>query len=54
MPIDIARFKEFAPRLNAFRGDAAVPLPANSNQSVRELLSRNVAFASRFHSMVFT
>jgi two-component system CheB/CheR fusion protein len=45
MPNDIARFMNFAPRLDAFRGDRAVPLPANSNPSVRELLSRNGALA---------
>ena len=41
MPKDLVHFLETAARPLAIRGNDAGPLPANSNPSVRELLSRN-------------
>ena len=53
MPNDIGQFMDFAPRPDAFRSnsalhsDSALPLPANSNPSVKELMSRNGALAKQ-------
>jgi len=41
MPDDLKHFTRPTPRAHAFRVEASVLLPANSNPSVRELLSRN-------------
>ena len=45
MPDDLAYFIDCTPRRFVFHGNAAVRLAANSNPSVKELLSRNSALA---------
>jgi two-component system, chemotaxis family, CheB/CheR fusion protein len=45
VPNDFAHFKDFAPRPLGFHTNTAVPRPANSNLSVKELLLRNGALA---------
>ena len=47
MPNDIGHFMDFTPRPDAFRSNCALPLPANSNPSVKELLSRNGALVKQ-------
>jgi FixJ family two-component response regulator len=47
MPDDLAHFIDLTPRRFALHGNTSVRLAANSNPSVRELLSRNTALAKR-------
>jgi len=47
MPKDLVHFLENTARPFVFRGNKAWPLPANSNPSVRELLSRNRELAAQ-------
>ena len=45
MPDNFAHYLDAPPRAHVFYGNSALPLPANSNPSVKELLSRNGALA---------
>ena len=47
MPDDLAHFIDLAPRRFVFHGNTAERLTANSNPSVKELLSRNSALAKQ-------
>ena len=47
MPKDLGYFTVSTRRAFALRGKSAMPVPANSNPSVKELLSRNGALAKR-------
>ena len=47
MPDDFAHFIDLAPRRFVFHGNTAVRLTANSNPSVKGLLSRNSALAKQ-------
>ena len=47
MPDDLVDFLENTARPFVFRGNSAGPFPANSNPSVRELLSRNEELAAQ-------
>jgi two-component system, chemotaxis family, CheB/CheR fusion protein len=47
MPDDLAHVIDLAPHRFALLGNTSVRLAANSNPSVRELLSRNTALAKR-------
>lgn len=45
MPDNFAHYLDTSPRAHVFHGNSALQLPANSNPSVKELLSRNGALA---------
>ena len=47
MPDDLPPFLDHTSRSFVFRGNNAGPLPANSNPSVKELLSRNGELAAQ-------
>ncbi len=47
MPDDLVDFTDCVPRAHSWRGTNLVPFPANTNPTIRDLLSRNGTLAAQ-------